>query len=105
MSNKILIAVAAAILLASTGLASGKTQTHWRAPCAYDYYVPCATIDSVTGTCRISLMTLTIVLPMKGSGRTTVLSTTAQDSPTSVSRPYYAAPRRDAEAGWGFSLQ
>jgi hypothetical protein len=53
MSNKILIAVAAAILLASTGLASAKTQTHWRAPYAYDY-LPCATIDSVTGTCRIS---------------------------------------------------
>jgi hypothetical protein len=54
MSNKILIAVAPAILLASTGLASAKTQTHWRAPYAYDYYVPCATIDPVTGTCRIS---------------------------------------------------
>jgi hypothetical protein len=54
MSNKILIAVAPAILLASTGLASAKTQTHWRAPYAYDYYAPCATIDSVTGTCRIS---------------------------------------------------
>jgi hypothetical protein len=36
MSNKILIAVAPAILLASTGLASAKTQTHWRAPYAYD---------------------------------------------------------------------
>jgi hypothetical protein len=53
MSNKILIAVAPAILLAATGLASAKTQTHWRAPYAYDH-VPCATIDSVTGTCRIS---------------------------------------------------
>jgi hypothetical protein len=54
MSNKILIAVAPAILLASTGLASAKTRTHWQAPYAYGYNVPCATIDPVTETCRIA---------------------------------------------------
>jgi hypothetical protein len=35
MSNKILIAVASAILLASTGLASAQTRTHLRTPHAY----------------------------------------------------------------------
>jgi hypothetical protein len=38
MSGKILIAAAAAILLASTGLASAQTRTHsLRAPYAYGY--------------------------------------------------------------------
>ncbi len=42
MSNKILIAAASAILLASTGLASAQTRTHWRAPYAYGYNAPYA---------------------------------------------------------------
>jgi hypothetical protein len=37
MSNKILVAVAVAILFASTGLASAQTRTHHRAPYAYGY--------------------------------------------------------------------
>ncbi|MGC1351122.1 MAG: hypothetical protein WA858_15285 [Xanthobacteraceae bacterium] len=37
MSNKILIAAVAAIVLASTGLASAQTRTHVRAPYAYGY--------------------------------------------------------------------
>ena len=37
MSNKILIAAVAAIVLASTGLASAQTRTYVRAPYAYGY--------------------------------------------------------------------
>jgi hypothetical protein len=37
MSNKILIAAASAILLASTGLASAQMRTHWQAPQTYGY--------------------------------------------------------------------
>jgi hypothetical protein len=40
MSNKILIAAVSAILLASTGLASAQTRTHWQAPYGYSYYAP-----------------------------------------------------------------
>jgi hypothetical protein len=42
MSNKILIAVASAILLAFTGLASAQTRIHWQAPHAYGHYMPYA---------------------------------------------------------------
>jgi hypothetical protein len=37
MSNKILIAAVSAVLLASTGLASAQTRTHWQAPSANGY--------------------------------------------------------------------
>jgi hypothetical protein len=43
MSNKILIAAASAILLASTGLAPAQTRIHRQAPDAYGYNAPYAT--------------------------------------------------------------
>jgi hypothetical protein len=45
MSNKILIAVASAILVASTGLASAQTRTHARAPYVNKPYINTPYVD------------------------------------------------------------